>query len=86
MQFIIDDDPSEQHKNNIKTIIEALIEEQDNELEKVEVHYDCIINDAQINFRKTSCKFSPPGVQLIEEKFKLDMYKLINTVLLPRKM
>jgi hypothetical protein len=86
MEFALGGDSDNQHQDGIRAVIVALKEEQEVELERVEDHYDSLINDAQINFRNVSCKINP-GVQLLEERFKLDMYTLINNaILLPKKM
>jgi hypothetical protein len=92
MEFIINGgkkcvniDSEDQHQDGIKAVIDALKEEQDIELERVEDHYESLINEAQGNFRNLSLK-NNPGVQLIEEKFKLDMYTLINAILVPKKL
>jgi hypothetical protein len=78
-------DSEDQHQDGIKAVIDALKEEQEIELERVEDHYESLINEAQGNFRNLNLKTNP-GVQLIEEKFKLDMYTLINVILLPKKI
>jgi hypothetical protein len=78
LRFNLDED------STMKVVLDALIEEQDTELEKVEMCYDNLISEAQSNFRNLSLKANP-GIQLIEEKFKLDMYTLLNTILLPKK-
>jgi hypothetical protein len=85
MEFIINGDSEDQHQDGIKAVIDALKEEQEMELERVEDQYDGLITEAQSNFRNLSLKANP-GVQLIEEKFKLDMYTLINAILLPKKL
>jgi coenzyme F420-reducing hydrogenase alpha subunit len=91
MEFIINGgilfvilDSEDSHQEGIKAVIDALKEEQENELERVEMHYNSLIAEAQNNFKSLSVKTNP-GVQLIEEKFKLDMYTLLNTILLPKK-
>lgn len=66
------------------TIVEALKEEQEQELERIEDHYDKLVIEAQNNFKNISFK-NNPGVQLIEEKFKLDLYNLINLIISPYK-
>jgi hypothetical protein len=81
--IILDGDDG--HQDGIKAVIDALKEEQENELERVEDHYNNLLAEAQSNFKNLSLKANP-GVQLIEEKFKLDMYTLINTILIPKKL
>jgi hypothetical protein len=53
-------------------------------LDRVEDHYNKLINEAQASFKNFGFK-NNPGVQLIEEKFKLDMYNLINSLLGAKK-
>lgn len=74
----------EHHKEDIKAMIDSLKEEQEHELERIEDHYNQMISDAQNNFKNFSSK-NNPGIQLIEEKLKLDMYNLINSILVPKK-
>jgi hypothetical protein len=77
-------DSEDQHRDGIVTIVEALKEEQEQELERIEDHYDKLVIEAQNNFKNISFK-NNPGVQLIEEKFKLDLYNLINLIISPYK-
>jgi hypothetical protein len=53
-------------------------------LNRIEDYYDKLVIDAQNNFKNISFK-NNPGVQLIEEKFKLDLYNLINLIISPYK-
>ena len=57
---------------------------KEQELERIEDHYDKLVIEAQNNFKNISFK-NNPGVQLIEEKFKLDLYNLINLIISPYK-
>jgi len=77
-------DSEDQHRDGIISIVEALKEEQEQELERIEDHYDKLVIEAQNNFKNISFK-NNPGVQLIEEKFKLDLYNLINLIISPYK-
>jgi hypothetical protein len=81
--FIIADS-DDQHTKGISSIVESLKEEQENELVRIEDYYDKLVMDAQNNFKNISYK-NNPGVQLIEEKFKLDLYNLINLIISPYK-
>ena len=80
--FILDSDDT--HKEGIKNIVDSLKEEQEHELDRIEDHYNKLIQDAQASFKNFGFK-NHPGIQLIEEKFKLDMYNLINMILAPKK-
>jgi hypothetical protein len=82
MEFLMTGDGEDQHKESIQGIIDSLKEEQEHELDRIEDHYNKLIVEAQSNFKNYGFK-NNPGVQLIEEKFKLDMYNLINSVLIP---
>jgi len=77
-------DSDDTHKEGIKNIVDSLKEEQDHELDRIEDHYNKLISDAQASFKNFGFK-NHPGIQLIEEKFKLDMYNLINMILAPKK-
>jgi hypothetical protein len=77
-------DSEDQHKEGIRNIVESLKEEQDHELNRIEDHYNKMISEAQASFKNFGFK-NNAGIQLIEEKFKLDMYNLINMILLPKK-
>ena len=66
------------------SIIESLREEQTHEFDRIDDHYNKLISECQANFKNFIFK-NNPGIQLIEEKFKLDMYNLINLILLPKK-
>ena len=59
-------------------------EEQAHELDRIDDQFNKLINDAENEFKNNYVKKNP-GIQLLEEKFKLDMYNLINSILLPRK-
>lgn len=80
MEFLLTTENDENKKENIKAIIDSLKEEQEHELDRVEDNFNKLIIEAQSNFKNLGFK-SNPGVELIEEKFKLDMYNLINGIL-----
>lgn len=65
-------------------IIDSLKEEQESELIRLEDHYNKLIQDCQANFKSIGFK-NNPGIQLIEEKLKLDLYNQLNLILLPKK-
>jgi len=83
MEFLMTGDGEDQHKDQIRSILESLKEEQEHELDRIEDHYNRLVIDAQNNFKSIGIK-SNPGIQLIEEKFKLDMYNMINMILVPK--
>jgi hypothetical protein len=68
------------YKESFNTIISQLKDEMQLELEK---YYDQKIKE---NKKKYKCMGlnSNNGIQVIEEKFKLDMFNLINDLLNPR--
>jgi len=84
MEFLLTGDGEDQHKEGIKTIIDSLKDEQEHELDRIEDHYNRLIVEAQNNFKSIGFK-NNPGIQLVEEKFKLDVYNLINMILVPKK-
>lgn len=80
MEFLLSDD--DQHSESIGVIIESLKEEKQIEIDRMESHYDNIVQEAVQSF-KTYGISNNAGIQLIEEKFKLDMFNLINDYLVP---
>lgn len=64
-------------------IIDSLKEERQHELDKIDDYYNRQIVEAQISLKNYGCR-SHPGIQLIEEKFKLDMYNHLNMILQPK--
>ena len=54
------------------------------EFDRVDDYYNKLISESQANFKNFIFK-NNPGIQLIDEKFKLDMYNHINSILLPKK-
>jgi len=71
------------YKESFNTIISQLKDEMQLELEKLDDYYDQKIKE---NKKKYKCMGlnSNNGIQVIEEKFKLDMFNLINDLLNPR--
>ena len=64
-------------------VIDSLKEERQHELDKIDDFYNREILEAQIALKTYGFK-NHPGIQLIEEKFKLDMYNHLNMILLPK--
>lgn len=80
MEFLMNDD--DQHQESINSILESLKEEKQQELERIEYHYQNLVDEAISNFKMFGIK-NNSGVQLIEEKLKLDMFNLVNNSILP---
>jgi hypothetical protein len=64
-------------------VIESLKDERQHELDKIDDNYNKLISEAQNSLKNFGFK-NNPGIQLIEEKFKLDMYNLLNMLLQPK--
>ncbi len=77
-------DNEDTYRDSISAIIDSLKEEQAHELDRIDDQFNKLVNDAENNFKNSYVKTNP-GTQLLEEKFKLDMYNLINSILLPKK-
>lgn len=81
-EFILDNEEalSEDDKMQIKNICECLREEQKDQSDEILYEYNnnirILINDFKHNFFKANV-----GVQLLEEKLMLDIFKMINEVL-----
>lgn len=82
MEFLVNDD--DQHQESINLIIENLKEEKQQELERMEEHYQNVIEEAISNFKFSGLK-NNSGIQLIEEKFKLEFFNLVSDVIMPTK-
>lgn len=68
---------------SINSIIIQLKEEYQTELEKLDDNYSQLIKERKRKFMKTGLR-NNSGIQLIEEKFRLDIYNSINNVLYPK--
>jgi len=81
-EFILDNEEglSEDDKMQIKNICECLREEQKDQSDEILYEYNnnirILINDFKHNFFKANV-----GVQLLEEKLMLDIFKMMNEVL-----
>jgi hypothetical protein len=80
MEFLMNDD--DQHQESINSILESLKEEKQQELDRIDYHYQNLIDESISNFKMFGIK-NNSGVQLIEEKLKLDMFNLVNNTILP---
>lgn len=85
MEFLINsaNEEDNSHKDSLQVILDALREEQQHELDRIEDHYNKLINDAYSNFKNFGFK-NNSGIQLIEEKFKLDTFNMMNDILNPK--
>ena len=80
MEFLINE--NDQHQDSILLIIESLKDEKQQEIERMEEHYQNLINEAIIDFKNYGIK-NNPGIQLVEEKFKLFFFNLVNNSIIP---
>lgn len=76
--IVISDD--NQHSDSIKDIISSLKEEQLHEFDRIEDYYGGMIREAHNNFKTVGFR-NNKGIQILEEKFKLDIYNLIKDTL-----
>lgn len=77
MEFLLNtEDNDEKYKEEFKAIINQLEEEHQMELDKLEEDTNQIIKEIKRKFRADGFKANS-GIQLIEEKFRLDMYNSI---------
>lgn len=81
MNSLMRDD--ENHEESIKVIIDNLEEEKKDELKKVDEEFGKKILEKKQNFRTDKIS-KDGGLQLIEEKFKLDMLNSVNEILYPK--
>lgn len=85
MEFLIAsaNEEDNSHKDSLQVILDALREEQQHELDRIEDYYNKLINDAYSNFKNFGFK-NNSGIQIIEEKFKLDTFNMMNDILNPK--
>ena len=72
-----EDNLTEQKKEEYQQTIESLKEEQQHQIDVVEDEFNKKIMDKISEFKLNSFKHNS-GIQLLEEKVKLDIYSLIN--------
>ena len=78
-EYLCEDETNEDKKNDILFTIDSLKEEQKHEISKIEDYYNGVISAKIKEFKLTSCKTNP-GLELMEEKLKLDIYTIINDI------
>ncbi len=78
-EYLCEDETNEDKKNDILFTIDSLKEEQQHEIGKIEDYYNGVISAKIKEFKLTSCKTNP-GLELMEEKLKLDIYTIINEI------
>jgi hypothetical protein len=66
--------------DSIKDIINSLRDEQQHEFDRIEDYYGKLIKEAHNNFKNVGFR-NNKGIQILEEKFKLDIYNLIKDTL-----
>jgi hypothetical protein len=71
------------YKDSFNTIISQLKDEMQLELEKLDDHFDQKIKENKKKFKSMGLN-SNNGIQVIEEKFKLEMFNMINDLLNPK--
>lgn len=80
MEFLLNSDNDDlTHTDSIKQILDQLKDEQQHELDMIDLNYNKLINENQLEFKNDAFK-NDPGIQLIEEKFKLEMFNMINSI------
>jgi len=71
------------YKDSFKSIISQLKDEEQLELEKLDDHFDQKIKENKKKYKSMGLT-SNNGIQVIEEKFKLEMFNMINDLLNPK--
>jgi len=79
MEFLGNSDEN-QHNDSLKEMLNSLKEEQQHEFDRIEDQYGSLIKEAHNNFKNVGFR-NNKGIQIIEEKFKLDIYNLIKDTL-----
>ena len=73
----LDENLTKEKKEEIQQTIESLNEEQQHQIDVVEDEFNKKISDKISEFKQNTFKHNS-GIQLLEEKVKLDIYSLIN--------
>lgn len=71
------------YKESLQAIVDQLKDEYQMEMDKIDDQYNQIVKEAKKKFKLTGLKTNG-GIQLLEEKFRLDMYNSIVNVINPR--
>jgi len=79
--FIYTEDDVER-QTPLKIIIASLKEEQQHQVDLIEDHYEKLFEQCYTSF-KTQARTSS-GIQLIEEKLRLEIYNQINNLINPK--
>jgi len=74
----------EGNNDHIKLIVESLKDEQKSELLKIDETFNNLIIEEHESFKNLAFK-NNQGIQYLEEKFKLDIFNLVNSILHPKK-
>ena len=70
----------ENYKDSITEIVRSLNEENKNEVEKIEEYYKVKINDLKSELSNNNIR-RESEVQLMEERFKLDVYNSVGNMI-----
>jgi len=73
----LDENLTKEKKEEIQQTIESLNEEQQHQIDVVEDEFNKKISDKISEFKQNTFKHNS-GIQLLEEKVKLDIYSMIN--------
>ena len=79
--MLLEEEGSNDH---IKLIVESLKDEQKSELLIIDETFNNLIIEAHESFKNLAFK-NNQGLQYLEEKFKLDIFNLVNSILHPKK-
>jgi len=77
-------DSDNKHEEDIKISIELIKKEKKHELDKINKHYQDMIEELKTNYKNIDV-FNHQGMKVIEEKFRLDVVNIISCVLIPQK-
>lgn len=72
-------DSEENYKESIVAILNSLIEEKKNEVQKVEDEYRAKVNEIKEEYTRYNIR-GESEVQLLEEKFKLEIYNSVGNM------
>jgi len=84
VEFILDAEDDLERQTPLKLIIESLKEEQQHELELIEDQYEDLYENCYTSYKNQAKTNS--GIQLLEEKLRLEIYSQINNIVNPKKV
>ena len=78
--LILIEDSEENYKESINEILKSLYDEKKNEVEKIEEEYKIKTDQLKLEFMNSNIR-GESEVQIMEERFKLDVYNSVGNMI-----